>query len=58
MRVSSAVKLSGTLLSLTDNEGSLSNCFSINRLVGQNIILKKQSKTSAKYEFSAIVLNL
>ena len=35
-----------------------SNCFSINQLVGQNIILKKRIENSVKREFSAIVLNL
>ena len=45
-------------LSLIDNEGELSNCFSINQLVGQNIILKKWTETSAKRKFPAIVLNL
>ena len=30
-----------------DNEGELSNCFSINQLVGQNVILKKQTETMA-----------
>ena len=39
-------------LLLIDNEGKLSNCFSINQLVRLNI-LKKRTKT-----FSAIVLNL
>ena len=43
---------------LVDNEGELSNCFSINQLVLHNIILKKRTETSAKHEFSAIVLNL
>ena len=37
-----------------DYEGELSNCFSINQLVGQNIILKKRTETSVKREFSAI----
>ena len=41
-----------------DNEGKLSNCFSINQLVCQNIILKKRTETSVKREFSAIILNL
>ena len=41
-----------------DDEGELSNCFSINQLVGQNIISKNQTETSAKLEFSAILLNL
>ena len=45
-------------LSLIDNEGKLSNCFSINQLVVQNIILKKLTETSAKPTFSAIVLYL
>ena len=44
-------------LSLIENKGKLSNFFSINQLVGQNIILKKQPETSAKHQFSAIVLN-
>ena len=41
-----------------DDEGELSNCFSINQLVGQNIISKNQTETSANFEFSAILLNL
>ena len=41
-----------------DNEGELSNCFSTNQLVGQNIILKKRTESSSKLEFPAIVLNL
>ena len=45
-------------LSLINNDSKLSNCFSINQLVGQNSILKKRNETSAKREFSAIVLNL
>ena len=32
----------------------MSNCFSINQLVGQNISLKKQTKTLAKHKFFAI----
>ena len=36
----------------------MSNCFSINQLVRQNIILLKQTGTSAKCDFSAIVLNM
>ena len=40
-------------MSFIDNEGELSNCFSINQLVGQNIISKNQPK-----KFSTIVLNL
>ena len=37
-----------------DNEGKLSDCFSINKLVGQKY-LKKRTETSAKRrEFSAI----
>ena len=43
-------------LSFIDNKGKLSNCFSINQLVGQNIILKKRTETSVKLEFFAIVL--
>ena len=31
-----------------DNEGKLSNCFSINQLVGQNTILKKRTETLPK----------
>ena len=38
--------------------GELSNCFSINQLVGQNIISKNQTETSVKREFSAIIFNL
>ena len=34
-------------LSFIDNEGKLVNCFSVNQLVGQNIILKKQIETFA-----------
>ena len=34
--------------------GILSNCFSINRLVGQNIILKKRTETSEKRQFSQL----
>ena len=45
-------------LSLVNNEGELSNCFSINQVVGQNIISKNQTSTSVKRKFSAIVLNL
>ena len=30
------------------NESKLSNCFTIDQLVGQNIILKKRIETSAK----------
>ena len=37
-----------SLLSLMDTEGELSNCFSINQLVEQNIILKKQIEISPK----------
>ena len=45
-------------LSLTDNEGKLSNCFSIlNQLVGQGIILKIRTETSAKREFYAMHLH-
>ena len=47
----------GTVKSLIANEGKLSNCFSINPLIGQ-ITLKKQTETLAKREFSAIVFNL
>ena len=48
-----------SLLSLIDNEGELSNGFSINQLVGQNVIsYKKQTETSTNREFSAIVLNV
>ena len=43
-----------TIARLIDNEGELSNCFSINQLVGQNIILKKQTETLSKYDFSAM----
>ena len=32
-------------LSFIDSEGKLSNCFSINQLVGLNIILKKRTET-------------
>ena len=45
-------------LSFMDNEDELSNCLTLNQLVGQNIILKKRTETSAKHEFFAIVLNL
>ena len=45
-------------LSLIDNEGEMSNCLYINQLVGRNVILKKQTETTAKREFSAIVWNL
>ena len=41
-----------------DNKGQLSNCFSINKLVEQNTILKKRPETPTKCVFSAIVLNL
>ena len=34
------------------------NCFSINQLVGQDIILKIRTETLAKRKFSAIVFNL
>ena len=48
-----------SLLSLIDNEAKLSNGFSINQLVGQNVIsYKKQTETSTNREFSAIVLNV
>ena len=43
--------------SLIDNEGKLSNCFSINQLVGQNIISKNQAETSVKRKFLTIILN-
>ena len=43
---------------IVDNEGELSNCFSINQLVGQNIISKNQTETSVKRTFSAIISNL
>ena len=39
-------------------ELELSNCFSINQLVGRKIILKKRNETSGKCESCAIVLNL
>ena len=42
---------------LIDNEGKLSNCFSINQLVGQNIISKNQAETSVKRKFLTIILN-
>ena len=35
-------------LSLIVTESKLSNCFTIDQLVGQNIILKKRIETSAK----------
>ena len=41
-----------------DNELELSNCFSINQLVEQNIISKNRTETSVKDKFSAIVSNL
>ena len=45
-------------LSLIDNEVELSNCFSINQLVGQNTISRKQIETLVKREFFEIILNL
>ena len=41
-------------LSLIDNKGELSNCFSINQLIRHNIILKKSIETTAKCEFFSI----
>ena len=41
-------------LSLIDNEGKLSNCFSINQLVGQNVILKNRTETSGKSHWHEI----
>ena len=38
-----------------NNEGELSNCFSINQLVGQNIILNNRTETSVNRKFSAII---
>ena len=46
--------MSRVWLSLIDNEGELSNFFSINQLAGQNIILKKWIETSVKCESFAI----
>ena len=53
-----ALKIKLLAISQLGNEGKLSNCFSMNQLVGQNIILKKRTETSAKRKFQAIVLNL